>query len=230
MKPMNPDNNIKLKEQFLYHRLGFSGAITASVTHELNNVLGTIEQLSGLLEDLAYSISTGKSASEDQMNSLAERIARQTKRGTVIIKRLNSFAHSSDAEYLNCNLFEIVENLSALANRLARAKRSEIVTVAPDKEIILWTSPFLVMHIVFLIIKSVLPIVKRDTNIQIALTGKNGDSVVSISCEHTGTENNLALDKEIISLASMLPASIDCQEVDDRFLVDIKIPFLAPQT
>jgi len=230
LKPMNPDNDKKLQEEFLYHGLGFSGAITASVTHELNNVLGTIEQLSGLLEDLAYSISEGKSISEDQMNSLAERIAKQTKRGTVIIKGLNSFAHSSDSEYLNCNLYDIIENISALSNRLARAMRSEIVAVVPDEEIFLWTSPLLVKHIVFLIMKSILPMVKRDTEIQTILTSNSGESVVSISFECEGTGNCLTIDKGIISLASKLPASINSREDSNRFLVDIKIPFLAPKT
>ena len=223
---MNQDNNKKIEKQFLCQGLSFSGAITASVTHELNNVLGTIEQLSGLLEDLAYGLSKGESVSEDQMNSLAERITKQTERGTVLTKRLNSFAHSCDSEYLNCNLYDIVENLSALINRLAQMKRSEIVVVVPDKEIFLWTYPFLVMHILFLILKSILLLVKRETGIQVILTGNDSESVVSISLEHSGTDNSFVINEEINSLASQLPASIISQEDDRRFLVDLKIPVL----
>ncbi len=225
---MSPDNNKKLQEQFLYQGLGFSGAITASVTHELNNVLGTIDQLSGLLEDLAYSIREGKSVSGDQMNSISERITKQTERGTTLTKRLNSFAHASDHEYLNCNLYEIIENISALTNRLARAKKAEIVVASPEKEIFLWTSPFLVMHIVFVIIKSLLPMVKRDTGIQIILTGNESESVISLSLEHDGTDNHLDVDEDIRSLAGQLPASVNGRGDDKQFFIDLIIPVYVP--
>ena len=50
---MPTDKNNKTADQPVHSTLGFMGEITASVTHELSNVIGTIEQIAGLIGDLA---------------------------------------------------------------------------------------------------------------------------------------------------------------------------------
>ena len=58
--------------------LKFFSAITASVTHELNNVLSIINQTGGLLEDLLYGVNQGEDINPDQLEKIAGKISLQT--------------------------------------------------------------------------------------------------------------------------------------------------------
>ena len=102
--PNSANNPAPIENDFLFNSLHFFGALTASVTHELNNVLGTIDQISGLLEDMAASASNNQTVSIENLNSLSEKINRQTERGIALIKQLNTFAHSADHVTAEFNL------------------------------------------------------------------------------------------------------------------------------
>ena len=72
--------------------LAFFGAITASVSHELNNVISIVYQTAGLLNDLLAGAQRGRPISDERLEQIAIRIGEQTERGAAIIKRLNAFA------------------------------------------------------------------------------------------------------------------------------------------
>ena len=54
----SPDRDLAARQ----NGFAFFGAITASLSHELNNVLATIKELSGLLEDLVHAVKPERGA------------------------------------------------------------------------------------------------------------------------------------------------------------------------
>jgi C4-dicarboxylate-specific signal transduction histidine kinase len=121
--------------------LNFFGRISASVTHELNNVLAIIEQTGGLLEDLLASHPEGQPIAREQLEKIAGRIEEQSARGTEIVKRLNMFAHSIDESEVSFEVGSTIENLCALTERLAGLKRVSL-TARTEEPLTLVGNPF----------------------------------------------------------------------------------------
>src|SRR4030067_193492 len=76
--------------------LAFFGSITASFSHEINNIMAIIGELAGLMEDLLRVADLGHPPQLERFRRVSERIGTQVKRGEEMIKRLNRFAHTMD--------------------------------------------------------------------------------------------------------------------------------------
>nr|MBN2277962.1 hypothetical protein [candidate division Zixibacteria bacterium] len=157
--------------------VAFFGAITASVSHELNNVISIIDQSAGLLDDLLVGAIQGRPITEEQLQRVSEKIARQTERGIKIIKRLNRFAHSADYPTTAFELNDLLENLTSLIDRLAKIKGAEIKIDFYNEPMEIKGNPFIVQQIVYLVVKRIL-----------AASGKNDAVQIQI-----GREDNMAL-------------------------------------
>ena len=100
--------------------LAFLGKITASMTHELNNVLGIIRESAGLMEDfLAFGSQDSFPHREKFLKSIAG-IQGQVRRGVELITRLNRFAHSMDEPRGAVEVNELLEQTAFLMQRFAR--------------------------------------------------------------------------------------------------------------
>ena len=101
--------------------LQFFGAMTATATHDLKNVIAIINENAGLLEDLTLMAQkSGNALSPDRVATVAKRIRDQVKRGDEMIKTLNRFAHRVDTpqeQALACDLAEAVDKTLELAGR-----------------------------------------------------------------------------------------------------------------
>ena len=110
----------------------FIEKITASMTHEFMNVLSTIKESSGLMEDLlSLSGETSFSHHVKFTQKLAV-IREQVKRGMELSGMLNRFAHSIDEPKARIDLNELLEQLSILVQRFAALKKVEL-TLDPVK-------------------------------------------------------------------------------------------------
>ncbi len=158
----------------------FYGEITASVTHELNNVFGIIEQISGLLEDFALAPAGSESALTDRITPLTEKITRQIDRGIKLVSRLNRFAHLADEVSSECDLCEVVENLTTLTRRLATLRGVSLQIEIPEFSIMVVTSPFHVSEVLFYSVKRALALVTPDTTITIRLEKSDGGALIRI--------------------------------------------------
>ncbi len=178
---MNPDSNINHDDLPLHEGLAFAGAITASVTHELNNVLGTIDQIAGLLEDLAFTMGQGAPVTPEMLNSFAGRINTQTARGMALVKRLNTFAHSGDHPETEFNLGDAVENLAGLMRRLAGMQRIELTVTLPDNPVLVRCNPFFLRHVLFLALRRMLASARQKTTLEIALAEREQRAVITLT-------------------------------------------------
>lgn len=130
-------------------QLQFFGKITANVTHELNNVLGLVDQTTGLVDDLIAAGKVGDPEVAAKLARLAERLHSHCRRGVEWVKRLNTFAHTVDEPHRQFDLKEVVENLTALCRRVAAMHKLELSWADSAESVPFMGNPFLVQSAVF---------------------------------------------------------------------------------
>ena len=130
--------------------LAFAGRITASVTHELNNVLSTVGELSGLLEDVAAAGSLSGAVAQERLARIVTGLTAQVKRGAAIVKRLNRFAHSTDDTIQSVDLADLIELIAGLADPLIRRHEVTLKTLVDGAPPIIETNTFVLEQLLYL--------------------------------------------------------------------------------
>lgn len=157
----------------------FFGAITASVSHELNNMFAIVDQSGGLLLDLVQGASQIEA---ERVAAAASTMCRQAARGLEIVQRLNRLAHSADDHRVEFDVDEELDNLIALCHRLAELKRARLTLAPAADRSTLQGSAFYLQAAVFWAVRSALAAVQRDDEIVVS-TGTRDDGVtVEIEC------------------------------------------------
>ena len=136
--------------------LAFFGAVTASLSHELNNVYTIINELSGLLDDYMIGAEQGVPLKPERLKGVAEKIGAQVQRGKILVNRLNSFAHSSDEAVATVGLRELLDRIAAIAQRFATLKKTKLECEFPEEDVKLTTNAFVLQHAVFSCIRMAL--------------------------------------------------------------------------
>lgn len=104
----------------------FIGKITAGATHEFMNILATIRETSGLMEDLlSLNRDTSFSHKEKFTKTLAT-IRKQVDRGMIISETLNAFAHSMDESKARIAIHELLDRLVFLMQRFSRLSNVQL--------------------------------------------------------------------------------------------------------
>lgn len=129
--------------------LAFFGVITTSMTHELANVILIIEQIGGLLEDLLETHREGRPVSCDRLGVIEERLSRQTRRASELIRNLNRFAHGIDQRLLELDLNELVRRLLGVTGRFADSRGVKVEPRFANEEIRIRGDPFSLQQAVF---------------------------------------------------------------------------------
>ncbi|MFO7667608.1 MAG: hypothetical protein R6V76_13385 [Desulfobacterales bacterium] len=196
--------------------LKFFGKMTASVSHELKNVLAIINENAGLLEDLCAMAERGKPVDPVRIKTLAGKMINQVKRGDEIIRRLNSFAHSADESVCDTDLFEAIKLVSALSGRLAMMREITVELNDSPVPVVINTNPFLLETLVWFSLeyamdaagdgKSVGVSVKRlQNNATIRFSGLKG--LAGILSEKFPGKREKALLSSLNATASVDPAA-----------------------
>ena len=217
------DNN---QEQVLReNELAFFGAITASVSHELNNVISIIDQTAGLLEDLLIGAETGRQIENDRLKRIADNISNQTQRGVGVIKRLNTFAHSVDDPVKEFDINDLVENLTALTRRFANLKRIQLEMQLYNGSITLISSPFMIQQIMFRCIKHALEISQQGDTVNINVDRSDSNALVTIESPGIDRDEEGFDPVYVELLASRIGGSLNISSEPDRTTFKLSIPF-----
>ncbi len=139
--------------QLAAEQLLFFAAIIASLTHELKNALATINEYSGLLDDLS---STGKTVAPDRLQRVCGKVQKQVGRSQTLIGRLNRFAHSADAPRVSVELGPVLGALCELCDRFAKLSQATLERRFPDDSLTITTDPFALQHAVYLAVRRAL--------------------------------------------------------------------------
>ena len=161
----------------------FFGKITASVTHEFQNVLAIIHESAGLMGDLlAYSTEIPDSLQKKFEKSLSV-INRQLLRGVNLSTVLNRFAHSPDQPIVQIDLYELTEQMTVLSSRFAALKKVALKSHAPDQPIQIDTNPVQLQLALFLSIECCLRFLAPGGCLSISLNKQSSKVLIQVFCE-----------------------------------------------
>jgi signal transduction histidine kinase len=153
--------------------LRFFGKMTASISHELKNVLAIINENAGLLADLALMADKGMPLKPERLKTLAEKIISQIQRADGIIRNTNTFAHSVDESVRQIDLGELLSLLVALSNRFAAMREVTLESKLPQSPVNIRTNQFFLENLMWLCL-------------DFAMDAAGGGKTVVLSTEKTG--------------------------------------------
>jgi C4-dicarboxylate-specific signal transduction histidine kinase len=130
--------------------LQFFGKMTASISHEIKNVLAIINENAGLLEDLVFMAEGGAEIEPQRLENMSRAVMKQVSRADGIMKNMNRLAHSVDESIKRIDLNNLLELLVALANRFASTRGVGIELKRNEDPLKLRTSPFFLMNLLWL--------------------------------------------------------------------------------
>ena len=149
--------------------LRFFGSMSATISHELKNVLAIINENAGLLEDLALLADRGTAPNPERLIAIATKVKNQVNRGGGILKNLNRFAHSLDETFTAVELNEIVGQFLNLTERLAAMRGVAVkARYAPDPFQVR-TAPFYLINLLWLCLDFALNAAGTDNLVEITV-------------------------------------------------------------
>ena len=137
-----PDVKIKTELQFF-------GKMTASISHEIKNVMAIINESAGLLEDYTLMVEKGLPIDPQKLKVVARRVTKQIQRADDITKNMNSLAHSVDHFQKSVDLGEILELAVGLSKRLADMRSITLGLKLPTDPPSVITSPFHLQNLIW---------------------------------------------------------------------------------
>lgn len=120
----------------------FLGRVTASVTHDIQNVLAIIKETSGLMEDFfLMQKSGGLENIEKRLDKCIKTIKKQAYRGVNLTSGLNGFAHTADSSQAAINIFETLKRMISIAERLFKQKGVDVSILECENPCSILTDP-----------------------------------------------------------------------------------------
>ena len=130
--------------------LQFFGRISASISHEIKNVLAIVNENAGLLEDLTLMADRGKPIDPARLKIMAATLKKQVGRADGIIMNMNRLAHSIDQTVTTADLHQTIELVIALTARFAAMRGVKVDLQLPANPLTIKTAPFYLMNLLWL--------------------------------------------------------------------------------
>ena len=130
--------------------LQFFGRISASISHEIKNVLAIVNENAGLLEDYSIMAEEGMPLDPARLKKMASTVMNQVSRADEITKNMNRLAHSIDDTIATVELNEIIELFMALTARFAAMRAVKVELRLPASPLKITTAPFYLMNLLWL--------------------------------------------------------------------------------
>ena len=129
--------------------LQFFGKMTASISHEIKNIMAIINESAGLLEDYNLMAEKGIPIDPERIQVISQRVIAQIQRADGITANMNSLAHSVDEFQRSVGIKETLELAVGLAQRFADM-RSITLKLQPSSDAsAVITSPFHLQNLIW---------------------------------------------------------------------------------
>jgi len=167
----------------------FFGKVTASTTHELQNVLAIIKENAGLMEDF---IQMGP----ENLPDLLERVTRclgkikeQSYRGVDLTSGLNGFAHTTDMLLVPVNIYEIAKRLIFLSKRVFLQEGRQIVLSDCKNPPSFETDPVLFQKILWHCLECLVGIQDLTADIRVTIVNSDAGKGIDLCFEDLALDN-----------------------------------------
>jgi signal transduction histidine kinase len=162
--------------------LEFFGKVSASLSHDIKNVLAVINENAGLLQDICLMAEKGKPFDPSRLKRLAQDVKEQVQRGDGILTGLNRFAHSMDRASAEVDLLAILDLLAALAQRTAGMRGVRLEVNRSAGPVMVATSAFRLLNLLWL-------------SLEHAMTSAGPARTIELAAEHAASRACLRLRK-----------------------------------
>jgi C4-dicarboxylate-specific signal transduction histidine kinase len=160
----------------------FLGKVTASVTHEVQNVLAIIRETSGLMEDILMMERHNYPELCERLWKSVNSIKSQIRRGVEMTSNLNMFAHTTYDALCPVDLHALTEKLLILTERIFRNKGFEIVLTPSETPPVIVTDPVLFQTLFFLCLEALENTLPHGSLLVIQIAGSGDNGHISITC------------------------------------------------
>ena len=170
----------------------FIGKITASITHEIKNVLASIKELTGLMDDLVSM--SDEFQLKDKFQNVLPRILSQVERGAELTKNFNTFSHVPDLKIDTIDLGAVAEHLVYLCQRFARQKNIDLILSESNTSVEIETNPLRLYMGLFYTIEFLLNSMNNNGSIKIGTERQDEKIKINVTCEGELTDRGKLLE------------------------------------
>jgi C4-dicarboxylate-specific signal transduction histidine kinase len=170
------------REVFLAsHGLAFFGEVTASISHELKNVMATTSETSGLLGDLLEIMDDSAHSDADELRACGRTIIEEMERGFGVIRNLNRFAHSTDEAVTEVDLHELAQLVVDIAGSLSYAKKVTVVSPGTAGDAKITATPIVLEYLLYRALVIAFRSVDRTDELEVAAELDGDDAILVVS-------------------------------------------------
>ena len=213
-----------LEKQMYENSLAFFGAITASVTHELNNYIAIVDQTSGLLSDLLDFSEGDIVLKRERLEKIVEKINRNTARSVNMLKQLNTFAHYVDHPNTEFEINAMVDNFYQLTQRFARMKKVELHFEKSAEIMNIISNPFIIQEILIYYFRILLENSLEDSEMKLALTIDSAMAMIELGMETGDIIPMIGTNEYIEMLLNKIRSEINIDQGESALSIKMKIP------
>jgi len=200
--------------------LRFFGRVVASISHEIKNVMAIINEKAGLLKDLTLIAQKGMPLDVNRVQSIADDLQTQIKRGDAIIKNMNKFAHSVDEEMQEVNLSELTGLMIMLAERTASRLGVSLHFQPASSAVVIRTRPFFLEFMIWKCIQLAMERCGEDKSVNIALEKKDHHAQLRFVVGNKGLEDKIPLE-DISWLMENLNAGLTVHARESQLILSL---------
>ena len=161
--------------------LEFFGKMSASLSHDMKNVLATVNENAGLIQDYAGLVQDGKPLDAERVNAIAGKIREQVQRADNIVKNLNRLAHSVDEFSAHIDVSEMMTFLISLCRRIASSRGIGIELHPAPVPVTISTNPFFFKNLLWLCLDFAMTVADENRNIGVFVEDKEKGAVIRLA-------------------------------------------------
>jgi signal transduction histidine kinase len=188
----------------------FFGKMSASISHEIKNVLAVVNENAGLIQDYISMHERGVPIDPEQLKSVSQMITKQVRRADIIMKNMSKFAHSTDQLIKTESVDDILDLVIKLANRFANMREITLEKIPSEGPTKIKTNPFFLENLIWLCLDFAMDAAGPERTVR--LLAKEIDNRAQITFSQLGHLPEMPLDtfpdKRVEALISALQGDI----------------------
>jgi C4-dicarboxylate-specific signal transduction histidine kinase len=205
--------------------LQFFGKMSASISHEIKNVMAIINENAGLLEDLSFMETKGIPIDGERIRTITRRILSQIQRADRIIKNMNRFAHSADNPRGSLEIEDLFFLVEALSKRLAAMRGVTLKLIPPPETFVFNGNLFLLEHLLWQCLDFVMELVGSGNTVEMSAIQKEQNAEIRLtwSAKVIGAEGDGFPTEREEALLLALKARLDVRSESGEMVITLPL-------